>query len=363
MMKLTAILLVFALSSPALTATAVSIHDSEWTVVDQEPDEVEEESGEAGSGDDSALPTSLDRNSEYQWITRSRNKVLHVANVAEIEELMSCIVERDSDGESPDITLVSQAPTQLEDGPTRLVDESDRRPPPPEGTQRPTVLGEYLEEVESTNFYPEYAVGILDNNCTAFLVGPRHALTTASCIYHYDNGDWQDSLDFWRGRNGDEYIEKMLWDHVIIPAKYFVTGNHVHNWALIVFAENSSSPVWLKMAHSLKTHDKMMTVYGYLPDDHPCGTMYNTVCRSDPIQNDEKCLAIQCGTNVKFSGGPVLRGYNFQRSKMPLVYGVSIANDYSYAHNALNIHQDLFWSLCCLLKNEGFDAQCGPQQQ
>ena len=221
------------------------------------------------------------------------------------------------------------------------------------------MVGQNLEEVESTNFYPQYAVGILENNCTAFLIGQRHALTTASCVYDYDSGYWSGDLDFWRGRNGDQYLEKMLWEHVTIPAKFFVTGDHIHNWALITFTDHagSRSPVWLKMAHSQKVHDIVMTVYGYLPDDRPWGTMYSSVCRSDHTQEDTKSLAIQCGSDQKFSGGPILKGYNFKRSKMPLVYGISIAYDYSFAHKAVNFHLDLFWSLCHLMQKEGFDAR------
>ena len=323
----------------------------EGTLVDQEED-----------GDFASGSGAVDQESEYQWLVRHRTSGLHVANSAEIGELLEYIAAHRQSGED---VLVSQAPTQLEDGPMKLVEESEKRSstPPTEATARPEVVGEILEEVVSTNFYPQYAVGILENSCTAFLVGPRHALTTANCVYNYYSNSWENELDFWRGRKGDEYLEKMYWDHVVISAKFFVTGNYVYNWALIAFMEDSASPVWLKMAYSSKVHDKAMTVYGYLVSDHPWGTMYYTVCRSNGVQDDPKQLAIQCGTSQKFSGGPILKGYNFQRSKMPLVYGISVAYDYSYSHTAMNFHPNLFWSLCHFMVKDGFDAKCGPQQQ
>ena len=324
------------------------------TLVDQE-----EDGFESGSG-----TGAVDQSSEYQWLVRQKSGGLHVANSAEIDELVKYIAAHSEYHQSGD-TLVSQAPTQVEDGPLKVVEESERRSsaPPAEATARPEVLGEILEAVGRTNFYPEYAVGILENNCTAFLVGPRHALTTASCVYYYYSDRWENGLDFWRGRKGDEYLSKMRWDHVVISAKFFVAGNDIHNWALIAFTQDSESPVWLEMAYSSKMHDKALTVYGYLVNDHPWGTMYSTVCRSNAVQDDPKRLAIQCGTSQKFSGGPILKGYDFQQSQMPLVHGISIAQGYSYSHTAVNFHPSLFWSLCHFMMEDNFDAKCGVQQQ
>ena len=329
---------------------------SAWTLADQEPADHFE-----GSGSGSGPALDLDSDSEYQWIKRFNNGSLRVATSADIEKLTEWIAGNNVVYNHKGLVMLSsQAPTQLEDGPTKVVEESERSPitVPPEASERDNVLGQNLEEVDSSNYYPEYGIGVLDNGCTAFLVGPRHALTTATCVYDYGTGSWKGRLNFWRGRNGDEYLTKMYWDHVIIPAKFFVTGHHVHNWAMIVFTENSTSPVWLKMAYSHDINDKVMTVYGYLPDDRPWSTMYTSVCSSDPMQDSGEILSIQCGTDKKFSGGPILKGYNIQRGRMPHAYGISTAYRYSYAHDTVMFHPNLFWSLCYLMREEGFDAKC-----
>lgn len=373
-MKLHAILAVFLLAQVCLNhAAKVDIHVTQppehWTFVDQEPDSVDEQ--EAGSGDSigsGSNSVSVDETSDHQWLKRSKSgQLLHVANSEELEDLLKYIAEHHIEvhADGSEITLVTHAVlTQMEDGPSKLVEEKDKRPrtAPGGGNGHPVVAGETLEEVDSTNFYPQYGVGILENNCTAFLIGPRHALTTANCVYNYDMGTWEDELDFWRGRNGDEYLEKMQWEHVVISAKYFVKRDDVHNWALITFTDNTASPVWLKITYSQRVQDIVMSVYGYLPDEHPWGVMYSTVCRSDYFQTETNSLSVQCGTGQKFNGGPILKGYNFQRSKMPLVHGISIAYDFSYAHKAVNFHPDLFWTLCHLMQKDGFDAKCGSQQ-
>ena len=359
---LSVILLAACLSHAANIEVDVAQPSEHWTFVDQDPDY---DGSGSGSGSSSSVP--VDETSDYQWLKKFKTGLLHVANSEEIEDLVKCVIEHHVEDYGSGMTLVSQATlTQMEDGPSKLVEEKDKRPrilPGPGGANAHHVVnGETLEEVDSTNYYPEYGVGILENNCTAFLIGPRHALTTANCVYDYSTGVWKDELDFWRGRNGDEYLAKMQWEHVVISAKYFISGDDTHNWALITFTEDTASSVWLKIAYSQRVHDIVMTVYGYLPEEHPWGVMYSTVCRSDYFQNDTNSLSIQCGTGQIFSGGPILKGYNFQRSKMPLVYGLSVAYHFSYAHKAVNFHPNLFWTLCHLMQKDGFDAKCGPQQ-
>ena len=357
---------VFRLGGSVSLETATTPHEVDWTLVDQEGlDDLEEEDlAESGSGEPSVPGGHFLEESEYQWLARYRNGHIHVSDSKAVVELAEFTAAEHHRTLSEGSTLVSHAPTQLEDGPTKLVDESDKRPrtsPLEESTPLPD---EQLDEIDSTNFYPQYGVGILENGCTAFLIGPRHALTTASCVYNYTAGNWNNNLDFWRGRNGDEYLEKMLWDHAIIPAKFFITGDHIYNWALIIFAEENESPVWLKMAYSSDLSDFAMTMYGYFTSNHTWAKMYSTICQSDPVQDDPNCLTVQCGTSQKFNGGPILKGYNFQHSKMPLVYGISITYNFpSSVHKAVNFHPFIFWSLCHHLIREGFDAECGVQQQ
>ena len=354
---------VFGLSGSVSLETATTPHEVDWTLIDQE--DLEEESTESGSGESSG-PEDLvapRAESEYQWLARHRSGHIHVSDSKDVVELAEYIAA-EHHRSSDESIFESHAPTQLEDGPTKLVDESDKRPRTSPLEETTSLLDDQLDEIDSTNFYPQYGVGILENGCTAFLVGPRHALTTASCVYNYTTGSWSSDLDFWRGRNGDEYLEKMLWDHAIIPANFFITGEHIYNWALIIFAEEAESPVWLKMAYSSELSDATVTMYGYFTSNHTWAKMYSTICQSDSIQDDQNCLTVQCGTSQKFNGGPILKGYNFQHSKMPLVYGISI--DYGFqsnTHKAVSFHPFIFWSLCHHLTREGFDAKCGVQQQ
>jgi len=93
------------------------------------------------------------------------------------------------------------------------------------------------------------------------------------------------------------------------------------------------------------------------------GAMYSTICRSQTENSaghtDPQLITIWCSTVEGFDGGPVLRGYDFQRSKMPVVNGVVLSNaSYSISHNTVVFQPDLFWSLCYHMAENGFNAQC-----
>lgn len=351
------ILLATFLLPQQLLAVSIKVNADEDTLTDQEPDDVADPDSDDGSAEEQS-PNAL------TWVLHTQAGKTHQAKYDELNELEAFISQhRDEIVDKDNVEIAASVGlSQMEDGPFKLIEEEDKklRKPLVLETPREEIIGQYLKEIVTTYYYPEYGVGILENSCTAFMIGPKHALTTANCVYNHTTDVWEEDLDFWRGRNGDQYLEKMKWNSVLIPYEFYSTGKPEQNWALIKF--DSESPVWLRIAHSKKLRDVAMTVYGYLPDDHPYGTMYNSICRSDPLQPHEMCLDIQCGTDQKFSGGPVLKGYNFQRSKMPLVYAISVSYDYSYAHRAINIHEDLFWSLCYFMKKEGHDAECGERK-
>ena len=331
---------------------AAVVDESErWTLRDTEDDD---ESEEFASGAKSE--------SEKAWITYSRSGDLHAATVDEVETLEQYLRSRpDVFSEGAKARLESYAGEQMEDGPNKVDPVSHVNPrPAAEREERLPMASAVLDVVHSTNFYPEYAVGLLENGCTAFLVGPQHALTAAHCVYNSTEESFAEELDMWRGRIGNAFLGRMTWSKVVISHEYFVSSDEQQDWALIVYTKPSSSPVWLKIGYSEGIYNVPYTMFGYL-SSQAFGVMHSTVCRSrGEDSSQDQLLSIQCGSDECFEGGPLLRGYNFQRSKMPIVYGISHSScdSYSYSHNNVIFQPDLFWSLCYFMSLHGFDAQC-----
>lgn len=331
-MHLLAAILLVAGILPALQATVTSSDDS---------------------GEESLGPRA--------WIQYTRDGSARTATVHHVQGLEQYLSSRPNIFTAgPNALLESYAGEQMEDGPNKedRVKRVNRRPT---AIRDDSIEGNnFLEVVQSTNFYPEFAVGILENGCTAFLIGPRHALTTAHCVYNSTTSEFIDSLDFWRGRKQQYYLEQIQWESVIIPRNFTISPLDENNWALIVFSSASTSAVWLKIGFSENINDFPYTMYGYL-SGKPYGAMYSTVCRSE-TQNpeSENVFNLMCSSDECFDGGPLLRGYNFKRSKMPVAYGISLSScdSYDFSHNSLVFQPELFWSLCYFMSENGFDARC-----
>ena len=323
-----------------------------WTLRDTENDDGED--SEYASGDESP--------SEKSWVIYSRGGEVHPATVDDMETFEQYLLTQpDIFTAGPKSRFESYTGEQMEDGPDKL-DTIDRVNPRPTAAREESLpfAGTVLDVVASTNFYPEFAVGILENGCTAFLVGPRHALTSAHCVYDSEQGSLKDGMDMWRGRNMASYLDQMLWTDVVIPRRYLLSAAEEDDWAMIVFDHPSTSRVWLKFGFSESIYNVPYTVFGYLSTQN-YGVMYSTVCRSESEGSEgEQLLSTQCGSDECFDGGPLLRGYDFKRSKMPVAYGITLSRctSYSFSHNNIIFQSDLFWSICYLLSEFGFDAQC-----
>ena len=332
---------------------AVIDETQRWTLRDTEDDGPDEE---YASGD--ASP------SESSWVTYSRDGDVQPATVEDMDSFKQYLSTRpDIFTAGPKSRLESYVGEQMEDGPDKI-DTVDRVNPKsilPRQEGLP-VAGTVLDAVASTNFYPEFAVGLLENGCTAFLIGPRYALTAAHCVYNSEQGSVRDGLNMWRGRNVDAYLDHMTWTHVIVPRRYVLFWEDKDDWALIIYNYPSTSSVWLKFGFSESVYNVPYTIFGYL-SSQAFGVMYSTVCRSraEGLESEgEQLLDIQCGSDECFDGGPLLRGYDFKRSKMPVAYGVSLSRctSYNFSHNNVIFQPDLFWTLCYLLSDNGFNAQC-----
>ena len=339
-----------------LVLCASGLAEQGWTYRDTEEDEFDARNEAPGSGEQSQ--------SEMAWVSYRKNGSVHSATVSEVSRLLEYVgMQPNFTDAGPRASLATVTGVQMEDGPEK--EDSVKRTNPRPAAERSSdlpLVGEILDVVPTTNFYPEFAVGILDNGCTAFLIGPRHALTAAHCVYTFNASSFSDNLNLWRGRNLDAYLELMAWSEVIVPINYFLSGAERDDWALIVYSEPSASPVWLKIGYSKRIYNSPFTAYSYISNE-PYGAMYSTICRSQTensaVHTDPQLITIWCSTVEGFDGGPVLRGYDFQRSKMPVVNGIVLSNaSYSISHNTVVFQPDLFWSLCYHMAENGFNAQC-----
>lgn len=324
------------------------------------------------SGDDEGeesvtteVPTSeqkiTDLSYQMLWVTRYRSDGRVVtASHKELDDLIKELPSKESRR-----LLCSSGSLFPEDGPGMLLEKYNM-----------SLIGhdeeqplDYLERLPCAQL-PGNTIGLLAHeSCSAFLVGPRHAMTTARCVYEHSSQAWEEQLDLYRGRNCSTYQQLMHWESVRIPAGYHSRGDSRLNWALITYTADTQSFMWASIGFDPSFSNRLvyLTVAGYC-DSLSSGCLYSSECFSLAQSSLpwEHNMLVECGVQVGFHGGPLLAGkedYFTKKTHSRSVYGISMHTQNTNHHNILRITENLFWQVCLFVGADGHDLRCGVANQ
>jgi hypothetical protein len=216
--------------------------------------------------------------------------------------------------------------------------------------------------------YPGYAIGDLVNvSCTASLIGPFHAITSADCVYDKTNKQWKENFDLLRGYNYGTYLQHMRWKSVTIPYPFYQNGAQDFNWAYIEYqhdTDTSYSPVWLSMKYDPKLSRKFtpVTINGYIPnlfDNH----MFYSYCilgnNSFNKLSVSNMMELGCSMPYAFPGGPIISddGTKYITDILP-IYAIATETRQNMLKSVLKISREMFWLIVHWMKASGHDPDC-----